>query len=73
MASIAYTLNNENMPESDEERQREQEAQKFQSAMMLRYRPQTGRADRMAANIPGGHTDSFGTNADHFIGHGGSN
>lgn len=50
------------------------DAQKMSAAYMLgKYRPQAGRADRMAANIPGGHTSSFGTNADHFIGHGGSN
>lgn len=57
-----------------QEQQRIAEAQKLQEGMFLRYHPQAGRADRMASNIPGGHTSSFGGNADHMIGgRGGSN
>jgi hypothetical protein len=59
--------------DDEQQAQEQSEAQKFQSAMMMRYRPEAHRADRLAANIPGGHTSSFGTNADHMIGHGGSN
>jgi hypothetical protein len=59
---------------TETESESDQEATKLQQAMFLgRYRPQAGRADRMAANIPGGHTSSMGSNADHLIGHGGSN
>lgn len=60
--------------EMDTETEQEQQnnAQKFQTAMMLRYKPQAGRADRNASNIPGA-TNSWGGNGAHTIGHGGSN
>jgi hypothetical protein len=55
------------------EDQEQQDATKMQMAFMLRrYQPQQGRADRHASNIPGG-TSEWGGNADHTIGHGGSN
>jgi hypothetical protein len=61
--------------ETDPYQESEQsDANKMSAAYMLRrYQPTAGRADRMATNIPGGHTDSFGTTGDHLIGHGGSN
>ena len=61
--------------ESDEQARQAQEAEatKLQQGYLLRYHPQAGRADRMAANIPGGSQSSWGANGDHTIGHGGSN
>jgi hypothetical protein len=63
------------MPDDDPYQEEEQDADsKLRSAMFIgRYRPEAGRADRMASNIPGGHTSDWGSNGDHFIGHGGSN
>lgn len=47
----------------------EEDIAKLQQAMFLsRYRPESGRADRLAANIPGGHTSSWGGNGDHLTG-----
>jgi hypothetical protein len=54
------------------EQSQERDAAKFQQAMFLRYRPQSGRADRSPSNIPGG-TSAWGGNGAHTIGHGGSN
>jgi hypothetical protein len=61
--------------ETDPYQEAEQtDAAKMSAAYMLRrYQPTAGRADRMASNIPGGHTSSWGANGDHTIGHGGSN
>jgi hypothetical protein len=60
--------------ETEEQSESDQEAVKLQQAMFVgRYHPAQGRADRLASNIPGGHISSFGTNADHTIGHGGAN
>ena len=47
------------------------DAAKLQQAMFVgRYHPSVGRADRSAANIPGGHTSSFGSNGDKMTGTG---
>jgi hypothetical protein len=60
--------------ETDEQRQQEADQVKLSQAFMLRrYQPTSGRADRMATNIPGGSQSSWGTNGGHTIGHGGSN
>jgi hypothetical protein len=60
------------MDSETDHQQEEADAMKFQSAMMLRYRPQAGRADRHSGNIPGNFT-SMGAGGDHTIGHGGGN
>lgn len=52
----------------DTETDQQQEETKLREGMMLRYRPQSGRADRLASNIPGGSTSTMGANADHMAG-----
>jgi hypothetical protein len=60
--------------ETEEQSESDQEAMKLQQAMFVgRYHPTQGRADKLAANIPGGHQSSWGNNGDHTIGHGGAN
>lgn len=39
--------------ETDEQREQEAEQVKLQQGYLLRYHPQQGRADKLAANIPG--------------------
>jgi hypothetical protein len=58
----------------DNDQTQEEEARKIQLSYLLgKYRPAAGRADRLAGNTPGGFTSMAGANADHMIGHGGSN
>lgn len=65
-------MENSDYQQDMDQTEQQNQAQKFQSAMMLRYRPAAGRADRLSAHIPGNFT-SMGAGGDHTIGHGGSN
>ena len=44
--------------ETDDQKRQEAEAVKLQQGMMLKYRPELGRADRHSSNIPGGKDGS---------------
>ena len=50
-SAVNYLMENETDPYKEAE---QQDAQKLQQAYMIgRYRPEQGRADKLAANIPG--------------------